>query len=36
MSTKQDNTNYEAKVQEQLSDIIKLIQDINNTMKGQQ
>ena len=31
-----DNTNYEAKVEQQLADIIKLIQDINNTMKGQQ
>ena len=31
-----DNINYEGLVHKQLDDIINLIKEINNTMKGQQ
>lgn len=34
--TTQDNINYEEKVQQQLSEIIKEINNIINIMKGQQ
>lgn len=33
---KQDNTNYQEKVEQQLDEILKQINDIINTMKGQQ